>query len=276
MPTPWENWDGDLASLPCFVINLKSSTERWAIIQRDVAPLLPRLQRVDAVDARVQADDLLTNAALVSVATRERITNGTPRWEHDSISTIGAVGCALSHVKVWQAIVRSKAPLALVLEDNMNLHAGHLGRIKRIVAHEGHALPPSAVWFLGNVTRSSYAADSSTRWRVPTLHFGTVAYLITQQAATTLLQQALPIEMHVDHFMTKVGNLNLVATRVHPDVSVTRNWSLASDINHDVPRSVIFVTATASLTFLLVVLVVVVVMQAVKLHQLRRRASAPR
>ena len=96
-------------TLPVFVINPDSRPDRWAAMSAQLDRLGIAAERIPAVDARL----------LAAQEEWEQRTNGNaPEWHVDDL---GAVACALSHCKAWGALLASRHPAALVLEDDAEL-----------------------------------------------------------------------------------------------------------------------------------------------------------
>ena len=96
-------------TLPVFVINPDSRLDRWAAMSAQLERLGISAERIPAVDARL----------LAAQEEWEQRTNGNPPEWH--VDDLGAVACALSHCKAWGALLASRHPAALVLEDDAEL-----------------------------------------------------------------------------------------------------------------------------------------------------------
>lgn len=90
----------NLADLTVFVINLDRSVERRQLMAQRLAAMGLRPDFVQAIDGKACTAD---------------------RPDMLTILTAGEVGCYLSHLKVWQMIVDRNLPVALVLEDDVQL-----------------------------------------------------------------------------------------------------------------------------------------------------------
>jgi GR25 family glycosyltransferase involved in LPS biosynthesis len=97
---------GTYMSIPVFVINLDRRPDRLERISEELAKLGLQFTRVQAVDG----SQLDPGSAIRPVIAR--LYNGLKN------PAKGAVGCFLSHAKVWNHIVSEGIPQALVLEDD--------------------------------------------------------------------------------------------------------------------------------------------------------------
>lgn len=96
-------------TLPVFVIGLDCCPDRWAAMSAQLHRLGIEAERIRAVDAR----------QLAAQEEWERRTNGNPPEWH--VDDLGAVACALGHCRAWGALLASRHPAALVLEDDAEL-----------------------------------------------------------------------------------------------------------------------------------------------------------
>ncbi len=140
-----------------FCINLAHRTDRWTKMSDAFARHAMTVTRVDAVDGR----DL-------------------PRGTHESG---GAVGCALSHAKVHEAILSLGCSRALVLEDDVLVPDDLPLRIGRLAAS---GLEWDAI-ILGR---------SAGGW-------GAFAYGVTPAAAAIMLPRLASAEIPADHVLLR-------------------------------------------------------------------------
>ena len=116
---------------------------------------------------------------------------------------MGAVGCYLSHVELWQKAVELNTPI-IIMEDDVPVDSAFLQKaIHDIPSHIDHAALIYFPW-VGS-------ADCNGSWCVPINRdsvFGTQMYYITPKGASELLNQAIPIVAPVDIYITYVANTN--------------------------------------------------------------------
>ena len=165
-------------------------------MEQQVTHYLPRLRRVRAVNGKAIKN--YQKDRRISLRTRFNIYRNYRRSHHE-IATLGAVGASLSHFDVWKRFVASGEPLCLVFEDDARIttdaiHEAH---------HLWHTLPTSwGIWLLGyyapNLVKEPLEKDWNKVYNFTAAH----AYLLKREAAIKLLEDALPIEMHVDHYMS--------------------------------------------------------------------------
>ena len=182
------------------IINLDARTDRWELMQAFVSASQFDLQRLSAVKVPTfeDAEGLLSLRAKADVR-RERV-------QHEALSGLGAVGCAVSHFSAWAQFLQSDADICLVLEDD--LHPKHAEELDATV----HAmLKREDTWDIGLLgwcsTLPSRRLDGSLVVFPSSTGFaGAQAYLLTRHAATILTQNLFPLEMQVDYAMQAIAD----------------------------------------------------------------------
>jgi glycosyl transferase family 25 len=96
---------------PVFVINLDKSTERMAKISKRLDELKVPFERVSAV----------YGADLSQEEIDKYYCPELNKKNYRRPLGLGEIGCYMSHLKVWQAIVDRKISCAIILEDDIQL-----------------------------------------------------------------------------------------------------------------------------------------------------------
>lgn len=117
-----------------------------------------------------------------------------PYWQNDV--TTGEIGCALSHISVWNKIVEDGVSRALVLEEDFIAHKP----IKTLYE-------PMAAWdymYLGRyVFDRSEDVKLDDQWVRPGLSYNTHAYVVTNTGAKKLIDYHLERNLFTpDEFIT--------------------------------------------------------------------------
>lgn len=140
----------------------------------------------------------------------------------------GAVGCALSHIRLWQRLVDAPSSFGgslagaaddedqaslVVFEDDAVLTRppAHVARLVRAAHAElaggfdvlllGYRLTLDTLF-----ERRTARASPSFSWLVAPRWYETHAYAITRRGARLLLAHALPVSMQIDAFMATARN----------------------------------------------------------------------
>jgi glycosyl transferase family 25 len=191
----------DLTDTKLYYINLDNRPDRRKMFEGQLAlsamPPVERISAVHGLSVDIKKDKRIGMNARVQVVTEYRRS-------HYEIHSRGAIGASLSHLKAWQAFLKSGAKYALIMEDDANLPATFAMMVKDCAKD----LPASwDVWILGwSHTPVDTGKDVSPFKRI--LHFiGAHCYIVTRKAAQAFVDEALPIETHVEHFMNNVAFL---------------------------------------------------------------------
>ena len=185
---------------PIYVINLATSTDRWDRIQAELTQHRLCARRVPAVDGRRMtcADMLDAGVSLRTILSLCR--PNFRRCHHWTIDNRGAIGCTLSHAKVWHAVAAGDSPYAIVLEDDAHLRLKQGQNIPAPGAYDALLLTAP----LGHIAQPGPVATVKKDFT------GTTGYAVTRRGAQVLLQHAYPIEQHVDHYMAALAQLGLL------------------------------------------------------------------
>ncbi|WP_370598136.1 glycosyltransferase family 25 protein [Plesiomonas shigelloides] len=150
-------------------------------------------------------------------------------WGH-SINN-GEIGCAMSHIKCYEYIVKNNIPEAIILEDDFHLDEN----FKQIISAIQEKAPKRReITFLFHgkakgwpIKRKLYNEFNLVRYRYPSKKskraiIGAVAYMLTLDGAKKLLNIAYPIRMPADYLTGYIQRNKLHAYGVEPCcVSIT-------------------------------------------------------
>lgn len=223
--------------LTVFCINLSRRPDRWRNAKREIARMgFDQVQRFDAVDGRELNSEQLYVQTLLSP--RAKNTLGKPRTDHHGIFTKGALGCYLSHVSIWEKMVKEGIPECLIFEDDIladdyrrfraltpsmyrsptssssstrtaeeqqqerekSLLKFYQARTRAETLSRNKGIPLTGLLYgYSDLNTFSYTDDPSLR-RVYDF-YGLYGYLLTRQGAELLLRQAFPIEVQLDAYI---------------------------------------------------------------------------
>lgn len=116
------------APCPILVINLRSSTARWAKASAELTAAGLAFERLEAADGRILPAEELARLAPPNAGAFFKPLSP------------GEVGCFLSHVAAAERIVREGWPRALVLEDDFLLGADFTRRLEDLLALPGEPI----------------------------------------------------------------------------------------------------------------------------------------
>jgi GR25 family glycosyltransferase involved in LPS biosynthesis len=191
----------DLTDTKLYYINLDQRPDRKKMFEGQLAlAAMPEIERIPAVhglSVDIKNDKRIGMNARVQVVTEYRRS-------HYEIHSRGAIGSSLSHLKAWQAFLKSGAKYALIMEDDAQLPA-NFAMMVRDCAKD---LPLKwDAWILGWSHTPVDTKDGVSPFK-RILHFiGAHCYIITRKAAQTFVDEFFPIETHIEHFMNNVAFL---------------------------------------------------------------------
>lgn len=205
---------------------------------------------------------------VVDVSQLSIISGKTPRVTHADLQNSRQVACALSHINVWHTCIETQRPV-LVFEDDV--------RPKRLSVRleQARMLVDADLVLLA----CTYSSKNSTTKQV--YNFGGAGcYYLTPQGATTLLKGALPISMHIDHYMsTCIDAYGLRVFGIENNIDQTETES-GSTLGHSrnmttivVPRLEILVTTLSIVLFVLILVGCTEIGVVITLFQQKHRNS---
>lgn len=195
-----------ICNLPIWVLNLKRDTEKRLFMQEQLDKFGVQYQIVEAIDGRtLRPDELKPYSKEIALRDFGREL------------TSGELGCALSHIKMWNQMINEQLNEVLILEDDI-----HVGRAIFDVLAERENFPDDYQHInfstrakqvpFGEFITDIYRA--SNHLERPYL---TSAYLLTMKGAQYLLKLANPLYMPIDNFISISG---IKSYGIHPKVVV--------------------------------------------------------
>jgi GR25 family glycosyltransferase involved in LPS biosynthesis len=125
----------------------------------------------------------------------------------------GEIGCSLSHIGIFEKIVKNKYPYALVLEDDAKLLCDP--SIFKTEINKLLTEIPKNFYILSlfqhkdlthNKAYNNYIQRSMVGehlYRIHELTYGTVAYIISYEGAINMLQKLYPISYPIDYALSR-------------------------------------------------------------------------
>lgn len=199
-------------NIQTYVINLDRRPDRWDSLRAEPDfPNFPNIQRFSATDGKTL--DLQTDSR-ISVYAKHNIAKFTRR-SHDMLDSIGGVGCALSHIGLWEKLVGSDQDVFLILEDDILLPRRTWERVTFVYEStpELHDSRNWDIWSIGNlncfpdniqrnIEESIQPSSDTPEWVECHQFIGLQAYFISRRGADKLLKNVFPIQQHIDWFIS--------------------------------------------------------------------------
>ena len=199
--------------------------------------------------------DLLSDSRVATLTKRNIVTKS--RRSHEELDTIGGVGCALSHIAVWQWMVDQQHELCLVFEDDAVVPVDFVPRANQVIRSSNLLQHPTQweMWLLGGLWDDTSSIPNETRTS-GVLRIGSSvlfhAYVLTLPMAKRLLEDVYPIHSHIDMWVSIYSflhDLRLVGT---PALRLEQNQKAKTDIQQEEGCAICNVPTDFSATHLLV------------------------
>jgi GR25 family glycosyltransferase involved in LPS biosynthesis len=202
----------DLFTMPTYVINLKERPDRWKrFMSQTVTDQFKHLHHFFAVNGKRLK---YRRDKRISIRTKLNITRNYRR-SHCEIATLGAIGSSMSHISIWKRFVASKAPYCLVLEDDAMLTDSQIRDINEMT------LPDNLdMWILGCYLPNLIIQPLNGAWNRVYNFTAAHAYLLSRKAALKLLEEAYPIETHIEYYITNASIIKDINILQHNDVHI--------------------------------------------------------
>jgi glycosyl transferase family 25 len=196
-------------TLPIYVISMKDSADRRKVMTARLAKLGLSFDFIDGIDGRA-----LTEAEFASYVSPQRQYH--LKWP----LSFGALGCALSHMKAWQAIIDSGTDMGLVFEDDAVPHDDLPQILERLEALKGK-IDIVNLHFRGWKPLINIAPISPDHHLTSCRYnqLGMESCVISRKAAQRLLAQAQPIIYEVDIYLNRWWDHGLHVLNITPPVA---------------------------------------------------------
>jgi GR25 family glycosyltransferase involved in LPS biosynthesis len=210
--------------IPAFCINLERRIDRWQEFASQPGVLrLPNVKRFIGVDGS-KLD--IMNDDRIPLYTKKNIKFNTRR-AHEELSTAGGIGCALSHISVWEWIVQNQAAVTLIFEDDAKVPA-NFGPYMNELITSSPTLKDTNQWELFVLTHMR--SDSKVLPTDPLIHtingfVGFQCYFITLECAKRFLTEAYMLHLHIDLWASTFKTVYGLKLICHPSFSVEQRSS---------------------------------------------------
>lgn len=180
--------------IPIWVINLKRDVARRDFMVEQLERLGLAYELIEAVDGSTLTDEDL-----------DFYSPKKARKKFGRELTPGELGCSLSHIRLWEKMVKENIPEVLILEDDLLI-----GKMLLAILENREKLPndwqhinfvnSTAVKPIGDVIVDIYRACIYLDFP-----YCAAAYLLTKPGAEKLLEGCNQIYRPIDHYFTVLG-----------------------------------------------------------------------
>lgn len=199
---------------PAYVINLERSVERRQYITSHLLSIGIKPTLVTAVDGKQLSGPEL--------AAQGKYDDAVSRRSFDRSLSLAEIGCGLSHISIYESMVRNQTPVALVMEDDAQFAPDARERIEAAL----RAAPPDwgVIQLRFDCRDFEPAGPGLVRFRfTDRLPVAATAYLISLRAARVLAEHALPVRYPADSLLGRINQWNLQAHGTWPELVGVNN-----------------------------------------------------
>ena len=178
------------------VINLDRSPDRWECINSQFQSINVDVQRISAFDAKNEKIPLEKIAPLDS----------PEKYFFPRQLTPNEIGCYLSHIKCWEALLASEEQWAVVLEDDalLSAHAKDFILSAAWVPPDIHIVQLQTYlkqWKCRTLPKRIDVIGNAHLYNVIEPSFGTCCYMVDREAAKVALDLSKFLAGPVDEFL---------------------------------------------------------------------------
>jgi GR25 family glycosyltransferase involved in LPS biosynthesis len=220
-----------IESIPAFCITLERRKDRWRRFQ-DQSGIdgldVKRFIGVDGKTLDIKNDDRVTTLTKRNISIKKRRS-------HEELDTIGGVGCALSHIAVWQWLADSEHEMVLIFEDDAVVPPDFITKANACIKRSMILKDPKKwdLWLLGGTWEDlSGIPDEKEMLRISAfvLFHG---YILTKSCAKKLLQGVYPIHCHIDVWASIYAYQNDIRLVGSPNLMIEQTQRVKTDIQPD-------------------------------------------
>ena len=155
--------------------------------------------------------------------------HGGPRYAYETMNTVAAVGCSLSHINLWKHCIDINRTIAIFEDDVLELQSPeslqimfteaqkHKFDLLRLTYHP----PQQEIEYI-----DKHIIDGSKLTN-------TGGYIITPKCAKILYDNAFPIEMHIDQYICYIAQGHKIKVYAcYPKITIFDNDMFSSVIDH--------------------------------------------
>jgi GR25 family glycosyltransferase involved in LPS biosynthesis len=200
----------NMFKIPVCYISFTRNTETERLIHEAG---FENVQHFQAIDGRVlDMKSMVLNGKIGSRAYAD-ITNG--REQHSGLPGMGAVGCTLSHMSLWQKCLDSESEVMCIAEEDVDI-----AMIPKFIQDDISAC-------MYNDTPSVYLSTNVSKNQGHHHAIGLQFYFVNKKACHELVKRVFPINEQTDFYICHIANIELIKLN---GVQFTRQKSHKSSI----------------------------------------------
>lgn len=200
----------NLYDIPVYYICFKQKPELEAAVR---SAGFNNVTWFPAIDGRKLDPIDLRDWKIISIRSYNDLV--TQREQHSGISSMGAIGCTLSHSNVWKTCISEQHPYVIIMEDDIAFEPISKENKARI---ESFLEKPNSIFVSTTISRKPII-------EFILLHF----YVISNGACKELLDDVFPIDVQTDHYISHIAQMGKVNVEGFPIFHQKRDKSSIQD-----------------------------------------------
>jgi glycosyl transferase family 25 len=220
-----------IENIPAFCITLERRVDRWKRFQDQSGIEKLNVKRFIGVDGKtidINKDDRVSTLTKRNILTKSRRS-------HEELDSVGGVGCALSHIALWQWMVDQNQEMCLVFEDDAIIPPDFVNKTNKLIQKSDLLKDPKYwdVWLMcGKWDDLSSIPNETKKTGIIRIKAFVLfqTYVITLDAAKRLLREVYPIHCHIDIWVSIYSYLNDLRLVGTTDIVTTQYEKLTTDI----------------------------------------------
>ena len=192
---------------PTFYINLDDNTTRNANMLKLLHTYnFKNITRVPAVNTKTiekvnEYKNIIDANSYDNLIQNNKLKERTNHYE----LTNGAIGCYLSHINIYEHIVKNNIDCAIIFEDDCTFDSGPVFFWEKLKSFK---IPENTdIFLLNGIFLEEGLKDEISKIL---FFFCTHSYIITNEGAKKCLQYILPIKMQIDSALSRMSYENKI------------------------------------------------------------------
>lgn len=236
----------NINSIPAYCINLDYQKDKWNSVKERFDKV--GFKNVERISAIVGVNVDIKDKA--SMLTQYNLKNNY-RCQHAQIPSLGAIGCSLSHIKIWQHMIDKNINYAYIFEDDVMFDEDFVNKLNKYL--EEDQVKKSDLFYFGY-----HHLDYKIK-----LFSGSQGYLLSNNGAKILLKNAFPLECNIDIYMYILNNLGLINI-VFPEKSLATQFVYKTSTTQNVDCYKCYLPSKLYMTFIYLVIISIIIYIIIK------------
>lgn len=173
------------------------------------------INHFQAIDGRKMDPKELVAKSIISPRSYNDLVYG--REQHTGLSSLGAVGCTMSHCALWQKCVSDNLPYIIIAEDDAKFS-------RKLSKYDIDNITKALQKLNGGFINTSNFRKGSEYF------FGTHFYFLSNGACQQLIKSCYPIDLQTDSYINHINNTGKITLEGYPIVNQSLHGSSVQDI----------------------------------------------